>query len=329
MRTRSDIFVEKTFDKAEDFLDALSPRAKPFFDSVDPWVFRGHGDAMYKLLPSARRPPELVRLRLPDTKDLNVIAQLMYEADLISRFYQLCDQQGLHIPEDCHAIRATLGNYRLHWNPRIPVPPLDQGFLTWPAPELLPIVAAAQNFGIPTCLLDWTRRSYVAAFFAADDAVRLDRRGRPPKNLSVWSLHLAGFVVGTFDTLKPVPPESMEKKISDSSITVSSCSIEKGPFSIVTAPGASNERLRAQSGLFLVHRPHPSELLPFKPWEEILIEAANEPFFPMIGHYRLAQAEARKLLKYLAAEGITWSSLYPGMAGVAQEILGTLGLDQP
>lgn len=326
MADRNSIFQQHDFSSAVDFLDALSPRRKPFFDAVDPWVYRGHGNSEYELLASVRRHPELVRRRIATATELHVRAQIIHEADLLSRFYQLCFVRGLNIPEDSHIIRSTIGNYRLGWSPKFPIPPFEEGIRAWPPDELLPILALAQHFGLPTCLLDWTRRSYVAAFFAADDAMRLEARGKPSNYLSVWCLHLAGFTLPTFNVVTPVAPQI--PVTPHPGISVTSSAVQPGPFAVVMTPGATNERLQAQAGLFLVHRPNPDDRLPFVPWEQVLIQDANEPFWPMIYHYRLASAEARRMLKLLEAEGITHSSLFPGMAGVAQEVLMQLGLYQ-
>ena len=95
-------------------------------------------------------------------------------------------------------------------------------------------------------------------------------------------------------------------------------------FDLVTVSGATNERLRAQAGVFLVHRVLLDRLpnhLPFEPWEDQLGSRLTK--------YTLKAAEGPTLIALLKQEGITWASLYPGMPGATKEVMERNGLSRP
>jgi hypothetical protein len=60
------------------------------------------------------------------------------------------------------------------------------GLKAWPSIEYYDLIALAQHHGLSARLLDWSRRSYVAAYFAASDALSMDDAGE----LALWALDL-------------------------------------------------------------------------------------------------------------------------------------------
>src|SRR5262249_18536939 len=94
---------------------------------------------------------------------------------------------------------------------------------------------------------------------------------------------------------------------------------EGGGFSLVTAPTAGNANLRAQRGVFLLHRAKPKIDLeqPFScmPLEKKLPEHSQEM---QLLKFTLPVSQARTLLRLLAKDGINGAALFPSYEGAAK-----------
>jgi len=323
------VVVESELETADQFLDALDPRRPELSDSER--VFRGQADARWRLIPSALRPGAwlslvgawMVTLRVNDLR-----YQLANEFHSVEAFAREADRQGLPVP-GYDTFRMFSGG---DLQPKMDAL-LREGFdggLGFPPQEWESMFAMAQHYGIPTRLLDWSESAYVAAYFAASEAAkklhenpRLHRR-----HLRVWAL-------------KPVHMGNPDG------------SKRWGEIHTVHAPWATNPNLRAQKGLFTVHR-HPyrrgrgagisleeyvhlpedadTRVIPIPrpvPLEKLiprLFESASDLTrnwylaTPVLRSYTLPWKEAGALLIGLRAFGISAASLFPGYEGVAQSI---------
>ena len=135
--------------------------------------------------------------------------QVFKEWAYLETFVRHCDSIGLAIPNDSLALRETFLTQNAPGGPFSPV--------SWPPRDLYPLLALGQHYDLPTRLLDWSVRAYVAAYFAISDALAM--KDPKPDRLAVW-----------------VPDVEKKARFPD--------------LKVVTVPGNNNANLAAQSGRF-------------------------------------------------------------------------------
>ncbi len=286
------------FDSAADFLAALSPSHPRWGTDPRKWIFRGHGDATWTLLAKAYRGEPYaafgVNVTLGEGRQ-EWSAHSDAETALLDRFSRALDRVGLPIPT--RALEVTRQGDERHSSADT-------------HPDLVPLLALAQHFGLPTKLLDWTRQARFAAYFAAAyAAVRSNAGG----DLAVWALR-TDFV------------ESLAER-----------GVDHVELTIRTAPASSNPNLLAQHGLFTrtegenAHRYAVDEFVAlastaaqswtFKPWHAEQGRNPNLVPRPLMRCCCLPVTESPKLLRLLAYEGITGATMFPGYDGVVRAML--------
>jgi hypothetical protein len=294
--------VEHHERTAQDFLDLLSPVTgilAGHFEAKD-LIYRGHGSRTHRLIPSVFRGR---RVPFPDLRPAGrrtYERQIAAEVEQIWEFFLLADARGLRLPEDSQRLRAILEECR---DPSY-LERVAGGEAAWPPEEVLSVLALAQHYGVPTRLLDWTRHPYVAAYFAAADALGHPHDGR----MAVWAFN----------------HEVMDKE---------QYSWLWDRIRMVTAPAADIPNLFAQQGLFMLLREKKFRLsahfrAPAYDREIhrlISFDRDTEVFFK----FTLPVSQAKELARLLAALGIDASTVFPGYAGVARAMRERLLLTRP
>lgn len=181
---------------AGEFWGVLSPE-KPLFPKPCKLLYRGQGNHRWNLTPG------ILRKKMSSTADMQVFKEWAY----VESFVRHCDSIGLAIPNDSPAFREKFLNQS------------NLGDVSdWPPTEMHPLMALAQHYRLPTRLLDWSTRAYVAAYFAISDALA-KKVDTGAERLAVWVLDIEKQAL--FHELK-----------------------------VVTVPGGNNANLAAQSGRF-------------------------------------------------------------------------------
>jgi hypothetical protein len=276
---------EKQANSAAEFWDWLSPE-KPLFPRPCELLYRGQGDASWGLEPSILRFPETTLGVLKYNGNVPSDLQVFKEWAYLKTFVDSCDSIGLSIPNDSRSFRD------LFLNQNAPSGPGGAWIQTslWPDPELHGLLALAQHYGVPTRLLDWSTRSYVAAYFAISDALRdLDSKVRGSDRLAVWVLNIT--YKSSFKELE-----------------------------IIRVPGGNNQNLAAQAGMFTLLRQGGSRGRAFD--GEIAVDryfVNRIPQMPIpLMKVTLPISEAKEALHLCELYGITGATLFPDFYGAAR-----------
>jgi hypothetical protein len=282
---------------------------EPWAPEPREWVFRGHGDARWRLEPSAHRKESWKDFAWPGdaphdpTTNQSAITQGTEERAALRRLLVALDEAGIAIPSDGQHL--TEGLARMH-------PDANEALPT----EMDPFVALARHSGLPTRVLDWTRRAKVACYFAARDAARLLRDAKPterPTELEVWAFRLR--FIEDFGALG----EGGAPRLA-----------------VVTAPQASNPNLNGQSGVCITqaYGSVAGHLAPFDELVRCIVErlpSKYQPYvpLPLLHRLTLPATEAPKLLRILSYEQITAAHMFPSAEGAVESLREQSLWDRP
>jgi len=273
--------TEHDASTAKEFWDLISPLRNLFDFHARP-IYRGQGDAEWKLTPSILRSNDHHIYSFPMTRvqSEDSITRIFAEIESLRVFAQYCDTAGLRIPGDSIEFRDK------HLDPRRVIDAIVFQQPLWPSDQYFEIIALAQHHGLPTRLLDWSRSSYVAAYFAAIQALRRTGNSR----LAVWVLNT--------EHIPHLLPN----------------------IRIIRVPGSNNANVAAQGGLFTLLRQEYKRGMPF------MGPACLSEYLQACGRYDLVKitvpnSEAPKIVDLCERHGVTAAVLFPDFRGAAQATL--------
>ncbi|VVM64929.1 hypothetical protein PS645_01469 [Pseudomonas fluorescens] len=269
------------FTTALELLDYVSP-LNPIWRKSG-YIFRGQPSDGYPLTPSVcRRGAGSFAHGSPRRVfDETTSGQVLFEYEVLRRFLLGCDRAGLTLPSYNTEVKRLLSDSYYYDNYLETDKP-------WPPALLHEIMAVAQHYDVPTRLLDWTERSFVACYFAASSANFELERG--DAKLAVWAL----------DTTH---------------------SAEWKTVQVIKTPGGTSKNQAAQSGLFTTHNITTYDIRDVYKVEalEDVEEIYAQPTQALI-KMTLPISEAPELLDLCSKLGVDGSTLFPGYQGVAKTV---------
>ncbi len=329
--TSSGHYTEYSFDTAEHFYDVLLN----FDDTLDKnlasyypamhgqnrWVFRGHWDNDWELIPSIFRkgwhkkfllkpfngPPyvdKIGKLQVAYLDKIDFIKvspknrlnyHIMMELILLERFMETANSLGIecnytpHPYEDYKRVRMGLNDFAA------------LTLIDWPDSQLWPLMALAQHHGVPTRLLDFTRNPFFAAFFAAsypffEEYLTKRKRLKKNKKMCIWGI---------------------DKKNATHIISMT----HDRPWQEIPTPSNRSSNLFAQEGLLMLDRGANDYFITKKKWRDF--QNMGEPDYGKPDYFvkfTLPQSEYKNLLRRLWENDITPARIMPNLDRVAQTL---------
>ena len=284
LKSTNGLIHEYPASTAEEFWEYISPQRYLFRPQSKP-IFRGQRCETWHLEPSILRKKwhpvysSVVFRSSPDISECRIFTEIA----ALDRFARYCDSSGLHIPGDSDEFR------RKYLDPTKVMDDFISNRRTWPSEEYFQIMALAQHHGLPTRLLDWTERSYVAAYFAASGALTAGTSvsGR----LAVWAFN--------------------NEDIRTTSIRV------------IPVPGNNSANIAAQSGLFTLLTQEYTRGEPFggpQCLDEYVVSCGSNE----LAKITLPVCEAPKIIDLCERYGVTAATVYPDFYGAAKATLDWL-----
>lgn len=302
---------------AQEFLGFLS-LANPIWGTglSHPWLFRGHADEKWKLIPPSWRPQAtefydpLVRRFTTlaarclkerhsalENQDIYVelIAQSAAEIEAVNGFGQLADTIGLPGLGD-HDLDISGKEYIERIANR---EKLDTGEFA-----LSQVHALAQHHGVPTRLLDWTRRPETAAYFA----VREHEKEQASDYVAVWALNWE-------DTVgRPRTPNLAYFR-----------SYSEAKLQLLLTASKNSEYMHAQQGLLIYHSAGNQYYLEHGAWpafEDAIEEMCKNTQVesPQLRKVLLPCSETNEVRRLLWRQGITEAHLMPSYDAVVRSL---------
>jgi hypothetical protein len=182
--------------------------------------------------------------------------------------------------------------------------------------------ALMQHYGVPTCLLDWTRSPYVALYFAFEE--------KPPnEGCALWAIDLDWLEKKSRKLLSDDVPASAWDDVNERTSYVNRLLGETKKFVILSVdPLQLDARMVAQQGFFLCNLFHEA-IFDEATFSRVLIsmimnsetsDVLDIPDRPVVRKLVLPSKLRIEFLKRLRAMNIHRASLFPGLDGFGKSL---------
>ncbi|WP_305845173.1 FRG domain-containing protein [Photobacterium leiognathi] len=277
---------EENFESVSDLWQHVSP-ISPFVEKLKfNTIYRGQADSEWDLTPGAFRQDVISKYRRnkQDYKRYNHVIEFEYFN--LNSFLIGCDQQGIQIPFDSNEFREAM-----EFTEFVSRYGSSSDDFQWPDKEYYPLLAKAQHHGMPTRLLDWTKSSLVAMYFAATQALYSNNKS---ERMAIW-------VIDAHETI------------------LSSVGLD-----LIQTAGSVSKNLAAQKGLFLLYK-EPKQSYKDDFYPELESSVINKLLAQnnMINVYKftLPTSLAGELYMLCYKFNVSATTLFPGPDGVAKGVL--------
>ncbi|WP_426294800.1 FRG domain-containing protein [Dyadobacter endophyticus] len=325
------------FNTAQDFLTFLRPSGK--FNSLD-WIFRGHANEQYNLLPNLFRDPvgELVQkhydLVNKEANENLIFTFKMYirngsnfrksrvffsvEHKLLREFAIKADRVGLPVPGLDTMLNASLDLYSpTNSSPFLVGYDSSDNFDLNAVYEFVkenkgvpPTYAGlAQHHGVPTRLLDFSFNSMKAIYFAVTNSA--------PSRICIWAINTLFFNDEYFWRWRHNTTEAGVNNFAK--------------YSMFVMPNSSNKYMHQQQGLFVYPR-FPFEFNfengRFPDLRDFIkvLESWSKVEEPRAFKLVLPEQHFFDLKELIKREGLTLSTMMPTFDNVAREMKNDVGI---
>lgn len=232
------MIVEFKSRSVAQFLQHLSPLERHYTEGFyGEYVFRGQANSSWRLLPKAFRPD----VKTPHEGEIVVGPKRSFRDQRELEWYMLKDfALELNRNGRLTVDEVLFEKFVDHGAGEEEISRIGRIEERWPNVRYHSLLSIAQHYGLPTRLMDWTRHSFTAAYFAASDCVKSLIQGHRIKSLAVYALNIRSPLLE--------PPSRVEKM---ETMLGAGRHGPKTTYHSLEVPMHTNQNLHAQKGLFV------------------------------------------------------------------------------